>query len=88
MVQYLPLDPAIILARGSEGQGAAGRAGGHAILLLIMQPGDQIRVVRHGRLYGAPAARVIVWDGHNLRLGSPDEIDPASDEEAGGGEYI
>ncbi len=51
--------------------------------LLLLKPGSQIRVVRFGRLYGAPSERVIVWDGGSLRLGTPDEIDPPSMEEEG-----
>ena len=80
--RYLPFPPngITVLAEGYCAQGAAGRMGGHAVRLLIMEPGAVFRVVRYGRLYGAPATRYVYWDGENLRLGTRDEIFPPSCE--------
>ena len=80
--QYAPFPPdgITVLAEGYCAQGTAGRMGGHVVRLLIMEPGVCFRVVRHGRLYGAPAARYVYWDGENLRLGTRDEIFPPACE--------
>jgi len=66
--QEFPPQGVEILAEGRCATGQAGRAGGHAVRLLIMQIGTSFRVVRHGRLYGAPAEWFIRWDGSLLRF--------------------
>lgn len=83
--EYEPFPPKgiTVLAEGWCAQGAAGRMGGHAERLLIMEPGAAIRVVRHGRLYGAPAVRYVLWTGQELKLGTRDEIWPPVNEEDG-----
>jgi hypothetical protein len=81
-----PFPPAgiTILAEGAEAQGDAGRMGGHDVRLLIMEPGSSFRVHRYGRLYGAPAERIISWDGQEMKIGTLDEIHLPSDEVADG----
>jgi hypothetical protein len=69
-----------VLAEGYRAQGAAGRMGGHIARLLIMEPGASFRVKRYGRLYGAPAERIVYWDGENLHLGTYDEVFPPACE--------
>ena len=72
-----------ILAQGYCAQGDAGRMGGHATYLLLMEPGASFRAYREGRLYGAPAVRVVLWTGEELRLGTMDEVFPPVEEEGG-----
>lgn len=81
-------DPALwrgitVLADGHVADGTAGRMGGNAELLLIMNPGARLRVRRTGRLYGAPSVLIVFWDGQDLKVGTPDEIDPPVDETEG-----
>ena len=73
-----------VLARGYKAQGDAGRMGGHAVKLLLMEPGAAFRVKCSGRLYGAPAERFILWTGKDLILGTQDEVWPPTDEEPEG----
>lgn len=70
-----------VVAEGARAQGAAGRMGGHVERLLIMEPGSMFRVARHGRLYGAPSRRYVIWTGEDLKLGSFDELFPATTAE-------
>lgn len=75
-----PSQGVTVLAEGYRAQGEAGRMGGHAVRLLVMEPGACFRVVRFGRLYGAPAERIVYWDGENLRLGEYNEVFPPACE--------
>lgn len=70
-----------VLAQGYKADGIAGRMGGHAVRLLMMEPGSVVRVVRNGRLYGAPAFRYIKWDGERIQLGTRDELFPLTEGE-------
>lgn len=63
-----------ILAQGKHAQGLAGRMGVGNNYLVIMNPGDTIRAVRTGRLYGATAEMFIHWDGQEMKMGKKDEI--------------
>ena len=76
-----PPDGVSVLAEGYRAQGAAGRMGNHVERLLIMEAGTMFRVCRGGRLYGAPSKRYVVWTGEELKLGSFDELFPASPAE-------
>ena len=73
-----------VLAEGARAQGDAGRMGGHAVRLLIMEPGAMFRVVRSGRLYGAPSKRYVRWTGERMELGTFDELFPPSAEDTAG----
>jgi len=73
-----------VMAEGYKAQGDAGGMGGHAVRLLLLEPGSAFRVLRKGRLYGAPASRFVLWDGETLRLGTADEVWPPSCEEPEG----
>ncbi len=57
------------LAEGYCARGDAGHMGGHCELLLLMEPGSAIRVLRQGRLLGRPAQRIVEWTGVEIRLG-------------------
>lgn len=76
-----PCTGVTVLAGGYCADGDAGRMGGHAVKLLIMEPGAMFRVSRSGRLYGAPSKRYVRWTGEKLELGSFDELFPATTEE-------
>ncbi len=76
-----PPEGVTVVAEGACAQGAAGRMGGHVERLLIMEPGSMFRVARHGRLYGAPSRRYVIWTGEELKLGSFDELFPATTAE-------
>jgi hypothetical protein len=64
-----------VLAEGYCAEGQAGRMGGHAEQLLLLEPGARVTVTRRGRLYGACPTVLVVYDGE-LRAGAPDEVEP------------
>lgn len=63
-----------ILATGNHAQGLAGRSGRGDNHLIIMTPGQTVRAVREGRLYGEPDELFIHWDGQEMKMGEKDEI--------------
>ena len=78
---YAEFPPAgiTVLAKGYCAEGAAGRMGGHAEYLVIMEPGTTMRVERYGRLYGAPSELFVHWDGQGIRVGTYDIVFPPSE---------
>lgn len=58
--------PGQILASGQIAQGGAGRMGSGEQLVVLLPAGEVLRVGRSGRLYGAPSAHYIRWDGEKL----------------------
>lgn len=60
--------PGRTLATGWIAQGDAGRMGSGEQLILLLPAGETIRASRFGRLYGAPRAHNITWDGNRLAV--------------------
>lgn len=69
--------PGQVLASGQIAQGDAGRMGSGQQLVLLLPAGEVLRVGRSGRLYGAPSAHYVRWDGEQLVSLTWDERDAA-----------
>jgi hypothetical protein len=74
--------PVTVLAEGRCAEGQAGRMGGHAEQLLLLESGARITVTRHGRLYGACPTVLVTYADGELRAGAPDEVEPPTTAEA------
>jgi|YelNatPaOPRAMG01_1025707.scaffolds.fasta_scaffold05840_10 hypothetical protein len=62
-----------VLAFGRRADGAAGRVADGTELLVVLRPGDRLRLWRTGRLYGGEARFEYRWDGRELRAATPEE---------------
>lgn len=80
--QTYPQWSGTVIAEGHEAQGDAGNMGGHVVRLIVMSPGDVLRVRRQGRLYGANPEVIIRWDGEHLLAGDRDVVLSDRDAEA------
>jgi hypothetical protein len=63
----------IIIVSGNKAWGDAGRMGSSEEHLAILKPGAVIRFTRTGRTYGAPKVLLMMWDGENFSVETPDE---------------
>lgn len=58
--------PGEVLCDGRIAQGGAGRMGSGTQLCVLLPAGEVLRISRSGRLYGAPSAHYLQWDGESL----------------------
>lgn len=77
-----------VLATGRCAQGAAGAMGSHEEHLVILSPGDVIRIWRGGRLYGTAPVKYLKWDGEMAVYGEHDIVFPPALDEEEEGELI
>ena len=71
-----------LLVSGKKAQGGAGHMGHSAEHLVIMEKNTLIRFSRTGRTYGAPKVLLMMWDGENFGVITPDDLAAKSAQEA------
>jgi len=59
-----------VLAEGRKAYGIAGNVGGGPEILLTLGEGEEVEIVRSGRLYGAPSRVWLRWDGSAMTVES------------------
>jgi hypothetical protein len=65
--------PGSVLSEGRIAQGDAGRMGSGDQLVLVLEKNQVLRIARSGRLYGAPSAHYLVWNGEKILIATWEE---------------